>query len=260
MIGSPHWLPRQVKCWALLVWILMPPVSALAQSESAGLSDSPAAQPAVDPNKGDTLLNLDIEQLSKVPVRAGSNHTDLIAPSSQVNAAAADTGEATTTTELFSQAPSVSYRRTSALNLDPSVRGYHSSQLNASANGMTQLKTRVDIDSLFSQIDPGIVQDASVIDGPYTSLYGPGFAFLIAGLLPPPRFDQPETHLQTTFDYGSNSQSIYSRDNVLSGGKDWGFCAAMVCVRPTTTPPAAASRRCPPRTRSGTACLPSVSI
>jgi hypothetical protein len=73
-------------------------------------------------------------------------------------------------------------------------------------------------------IDPGVVQDITVIDGPYTSLYGPGFAFMAADLLSAPRFDVPQTRLSTNFVYGSNAQALYNRDNVLTGGKDWGAC------------------------------------
>ena len=106
------------------------------------------------------------------------------------------------------------------------VRGYNSSQLNANANGMTQRRTIQDIDSLMSQIDPGVIQDISVIDGPYTSLYGPGFAFITADLFTPQRYDRPELHSSTFFNYGSNGQILYGRENVFGGGKDWGVYAS----------------------------------
>jgi outer membrane receptor protein involved in Fe transport len=179
------------------------------------------APPPPDANKVDDLLNLDIDQLAKVRV-GGAKQTNLTAPSNQLNAGAADVGEVTSTGELLTQAPGVSARRISAINLDPRVRGYNSSQLNASANGMTELKTRLDIDSVFSQIDPGIVADLTIIDGPYTSLYGPGFAFLAADLLPAPRFQQPEAHAASTLVFGSNGSTLYNRDNILAGGTDWG--------------------------------------
>jgi hypothetical protein len=60
-------------------------------------------------------------------------------------------------------------RRLSGINVDPRVRGYNASQWNASANGMTQRQSIQDIDSLFSQINPGVLQNLPVIDGPYTS-------------------------------------------------------------------------------------------
>ena len=57
------------------------------------------------------------------------------------------------------RSPDVSTRKTSAINLDPRIRGYNSDELNATANGMTELKTRMDIDSALSQIDPGVVDN-----------------------------------------------------------------------------------------------------
>jgi iron complex outermembrane recepter protein len=204
-----------------------PVASAALPEREAPRNQTPGSKAAADPTKVDDLLKLDIEQLSKVPVPAESKQTNLTAPSSQLNVAASDAGEVTTTAELLKQLPSVSARRVSALTLDPRVRGYHSSQLNGTANGMNQLKSRVDIDSIFSQIDPGIMQNVTVIDGPYTSLYGPGFAFLVADLLSPPRYPNgPETHFSTNFVYGSNAQTLYSRDNVISGGANWGACVS----------------------------------
>jgi outer membrane receptor protein involved in Fe transport len=180
---------------------------------------------SVDVGNLDQLLNLadkDVGQLSQVKVSGGVQSTNLSAPSNQLDVTPANSGQVSSVGELLRQVPGVNARRTSALNLDPRVRGYNSAQLNATANGMNQLKTRVDIDSLFSQIDPGILDNISVIDGPYTSLYGPGFAFLAADLIAPRRFSQPETHLSTNFVYGSNAQTLYSRDNVVSGSNDWG--------------------------------------
>ena len=88
---------------------------------------------------------------------------------------------------------------------------------------MPEVKTRLDIDSVLSQIDPGIVENITVIDGPYTSLFGPGFAFINVDLLPVPRYPNgPESHSETSFLYGSNGQTLYTRENILGGGKDWG--------------------------------------
>ena len=164
-----------------------------------------------------------MDQLSKVRVATVPQTTNLNAPSTQISSGANDFNDVTTTGELARQAPSVSTQRTSAINLDPRIRGYRSGQIGATANGMNQLKTRLDIDSVFSQIDPGVVSDLTVVDGPYTSLYGPGFAFLAADLLSPPRYaNGPEAHASTSLMFGTNGSTLYNRDNVLAGGKDWG--------------------------------------
>jgi hypothetical protein len=97
---------------------------------------APSTSPSPSPAKVDDLLNLDIDQLSKVRVNTAAQATNVNAPSSQVNSGNINSMDATTTGEMAREAPSVSTRRTSAINLDPRVRGYHSGQLNATANGM----------------------------------------------------------------------------------------------------------------------------
>ena len=138
-----------------------------------------------------------------------------------------DFSQKNTTGDLLQEAASVTVRRTSPINLDARVRGYHSEQIMASANGMTELKTRVDIDSLFSQIDPGIIKRIEIVDGPYTSLYGPGFAFLTADLFATPRYrNGPEMHGSTFLTHGSNGRTLYTRQNLSGGGSDWGLYAS----------------------------------
>lgn len=181
-------------------------------------------------------------QVPETPFRAGEGILRLgsqsatqatqgttVAPSAvgnSINAAAAQADAPQTTGQLLERAPSVNLLRTSAVNLDPRVRGYRMSQLNASANGITQLKTRVDIDSLFSSIDPGIVNNLQVIDGPYTSKFGPGYAFLIADLMPTPRYDQARGEGRTILSQDTNGRNFYFRQNLLGGGQNWGVVAS----------------------------------
>jgi outer membrane receptor protein involved in Fe transport len=128
-----------------------------------------------------------------------------------------------TTAELVERAPSVNVRRTSALNLDPRIRGLRHGQVNGSASGLTLYKARVDIDALFASIDAGIVKDLTIIDGPYTSLYGPGFAFLVAELHAGERFDIPEGHGSTLYSFSTNGRHMYVRQSTWGGGPDWGY-------------------------------------
>jgi len=199
-----------------------------AGNETGGLAPAPTPSSANGAKEGETddlnLLNMNLGELSKVQVRAGAQPTHLGAPSTQINAAELNLDNSSTTGELARQAPSVSVRRLSGINLEPQVRGYHAGQLIATANGMNEVKTRLDIDSLLSQIDPGIVESITVIDGPYTSLYGPGFAFLNVDLLPVPRYaDGPSAYHDTAFLWGTNGQQLYVRENVLAGGDNWGM-------------------------------------
>ncbi|HEY4760339.1 MAG TPA: TonB-dependent receptor, partial [Thermoguttaceae bacterium] len=190
---------------------------------AAPSNEPPSGAPPVNPAKIDDLLKLEVDQLLKVRVGSTVQGTNLNAPSNLVTPDRINFSDVSTTGGLVQKAPGVSIRRTSAINLDPRVRGYHSGQLNATANGMNEVKTRLDIDSVLSQIDPGIVEDITVIDGPYSSLYGPGFAFLVVDLLPAPRYlHGPEFHSDTWFQYGTNGQTLYARENMFGGGKDWG--------------------------------------
>lgn len=170
-----------------------------------------------------SLLDMDLDSLANVKVHSRQDVSSRDAPSSLLSRDNQSYSDAQTTGDILEKASSVNLRRTSALNLDPMVRGYNSQQIRASANGITQYKTRVDIDSLFSQIDPGIVEQINVIDGPYSSLHGPGFAFLVADLFGTPRYqDGPQFHGSTHLGYGSNASSLYIRQNAYGGGQNWG--------------------------------------
>jgi iron complex outermembrane recepter protein len=228
--GYHHWQGASLRLAVVcLVHVLgfAPWVSA---QNAANPSPTPPGAGAASSGTGagnlDALLDMadkDPAKLSEVRVepRSGDSGNGSGA-SNTLNTAEIDSSKATSTGDLLKLMPNVSGRRLSGINIDPRVRGYNSSQLNASANGMTQWRSIQDIDSLFSQIDPGVIDEITVIDGPYTSLYGPGFAFITANLLGPVRYDCPQMHSATTFNYGSNGQILYGRENFLGGGRTWG--------------------------------------
>jgi iron complex outermembrane recepter protein len=206
---------------------------AVAQSDSKATlapSDGDAAKPTSGTDNLDALLDMadkDPARLSNLKVDPVSSDVGKFEDASNtMNKAEIEAAKATSTGDLLKRIPDVSGRRLSGINIDPRVRGFNSSQLNANANGMTQRKSIQDIDSLFSQIDPGVIQEIAVLDGPYTSLYGPGFAFISVDLMTPKRYDRPEMHTGTTFNYGSNGQNMYGREYIWGGSKDWGVLAS----------------------------------
>ena len=198
-----------------------------AEDESAGappLSDqaSPTDASKTPPRAPKALFNVDLDKLGDIPVKPSAPMRNKDLPSSYVSTEDSSNRNAATTGELLEKSGSVNVRRTSAINMDALVRGYNSQQTVAVANGMNQLKTRVDIDSLFSQVDPGIVQDITVIDGPYSALYGPGFAFLVADLHQGERYDDGfQGHASGTMSYGTNGGALYTRGNAWGGGSDY---------------------------------------
>jgi len=194
----------------------------------AAQEPTPEKQPEKQPPTLKSLLEMNLEQLGNVPVRtptatASPSGVTSTASGTSITPTQSESAQSSTA-ELFSRSSSVTLRRTSALGLDPRVRGYHAGQINANASGMTQYRSRIDIDSLFSQIDAGNVQSVNVVDGPYSSWYGPGFAFLSAELIQPKRYaDGPENHVSSLFTYGTNGSTLYSRDRAWGGGADWGY-------------------------------------
>ena len=93
-----------------------------------------------------------------------------------------------------------------------------------SGSGSYWFPARQDLDTLMSKIDSRIVDNILVIKGPYSALYGPGFAFYDMDLLRAPRYDCGfESHGSTTLDWDANGDQWYGRQTFLGGGKNWGF-------------------------------------
>ena len=212
----------------------------LAGSDGAAVSDSPTAPPTVSeivpqapatvivgPEQSengkpteqsdvslDALLDLadkDPRSLHSINVKpaqidALTKPEQVFKPDNNAGAVANSTGE------LLSRSFGVVTRSTSALNQDARLRGFSGSQIVGVANGMNQGKSRIDVDSLFSQIDPNLISSISVISGPYAVEYGPGFAFFDAQLLSPSRSNQLAMSSDTKIGYNSNGQQLTWRE------------------------------------------------
>ena len=120
----------------------------------------------------------------------------------------------------------VNFRRPTALDFDPRVRGYRVSQITMAAGDVQQIATRIDVDAPLDQIDPGLVGALTILNGPYSSLYGPGFAFLVADLKAPQRFETPQGSAATMFGYETNGARLAWRQTASAGGQTWGFTSS----------------------------------
>lgn len=129
---------------------------------------------------------------------------------------------ANSTGELLSQSFGVVTRMTSAINQDARLRGYSGSQVVGVANGMNQGKTRIDVDSLFSQIDPNLVESITVVPGAYTVEYGPGYAFFDAQLIAPKRSNQLLMNSDTKIGYNTNGGQLSWRETAGYSDRDSG--------------------------------------
>ena len=105
---------------------------------------------------------------------------------------------------------------------DPRVRGSRVGAL--AASGSYWVPARIDLDTAVSKIDSRIINQVTVIPGPYSTLYGPGFEFIDFELLRAPRYGRDfETHGRTVFDYRENGDQFYGRQSFWGGDQTWGF-------------------------------------
>jgi iron complex outermembrane recepter protein len=210
-------------------------VQAVEQDHSATASDLPSSEPSPPSPEADldALLDMaekDPAQLQSVQVQSSNSsaisqsniaETDFDPSQSTSAASSASTGE------LLSRAPSVITRRTSAVNQDVRIRGFSGSQIVGVASGMNQAKARLDIDSLFSQIDPTLIDNIAVIAGPYSVEYGPGFAFFDARLIEPERSSVPVFKSRSLLGYNINGQQFSTRETMMFSNQNGGIIASI---------------------------------
>jgi len=163
----------------------------------------------------DALLDLaekDPQSLQSINMRPSTASDRLLNPDNVFKPDTSGGTAANSTGELMSRSFGVVTRSTSAINQDARLRGYSGSQLVGTANGMTQVKTRIDVDSLFSQLDPNLIESITVVPGPYAAEYGPGFAFFDAQLITPKRTDHFTSDSDTRVGYNTNGQQLMWRE------------------------------------------------
>jgi len=104
---------------------------------------------------------------------------------------------------------------------DPRVRGSRIGSL--AASGSHWIPARADLDTILSKFDSRQISRVDVIPGPYSVLYGPGFAFTDVQLLGSPRYQNgPELHGATDAEYKVNGNQMFTQQTVLAGAQDWG--------------------------------------
>lgn len=116
---------------------------------------------------------------------------------------------------------SVQTQLRSSISDNPVIRGFRNRQIYAQLNGQFFEPVRSDLDTPISNIDPGIVQDVIVVEGPYAVQYGPGFTFMDIVTRPTPR-NQP-TQYRSSASYIMNGQQWYGRETVSGGTQNVGY-------------------------------------
>src|SRR5207302_7358094 len=72
----------------------------------------------------------------------------------------------------------VETQRRSPIANESRIRGYHLGELDTVADGAVWFPARLDLDTFLSKIDSGAIDNILVHKGPYSALFGPGFAFI----------------------------------------------------------------------------------
>ncbi|MBC8289754.1 MAG: TonB-dependent receptor [Planctomycetes bacterium] len=112
-------------------------------------------------------------------------------------------------------------QKRSPIITDPRIRGSRVGQL--SASGSHWVPARIDLDTMVSKLDSRIIDDVTVIKGPYATRFGPGFAFLDIDILDSPRSATgSRTVGSTSLEYQTNGEQWYGRQSAAIGEADWG--------------------------------------
>ncbi len=117
-----------------------------------------------------------------------------------------------------------SVQRRSPVSQDPYVRGYGGARLHSIADGVYWTSARADMDSILNKADPSLVDQITVLPGPYGVRYGPGFAFIDIAMGQTPRYESGfQAHNRMAWTFRFNGGQIYGTDTVYGGSDCYGF-------------------------------------
>lgn len=109
----------------------------------------------------------------------------------------------------------------SSISESPFIRGFKNRQIYAQLDGQYFEPVRWDLDTILNKVDPGIVQDVIVVEGPYSVQYGPGFTFIDIVTRQTPR--NQEAQYRSSASWIPNGQQWYGRETVSGGTQNLGY-------------------------------------
>ncbi len=120
-----------------------------------------------------------------------------------------------------SSALSVGVQAKTPVVSDPRIRGSRVGSL--AASGSHWVPARADLDTILSKFDSRQISSVNIVPGPYSVVYGPGFAFTDVQLLTSPRYiNGPELHGASDLEYKVNGNQFFAQQEVRAGAADWG--------------------------------------
>ena len=137
----------------------------------------------------------------------------------------------------------VEVQHRSPVSADPYIRGYKGGEIYTQADGVYWTPARRDLDTMLNKIDPDMMQNVTVVPGPYGLRYGPGLAFIDVTRQPAPRYECGfESHFDTSGSVRSNGGQIYGRETALPATRIGDSSAATANEAAAITPPATARK------------------
>ncbi len=104
---------------------------------------------------------------------------------------------------------------------DPRIRGSRVGQV--ADSGSYWIPARIDLDTMLSKIDSRLIDEVTVVKGPYGVQYGPGFDFLDFQLVTTPRSELgTTTGGSSSLNYQTNGDQWYGRQTGYAAGENWG--------------------------------------
>jgi iron complex outermembrane recepter protein len=154
---------------------------------------------------------------------AGAGEGQSISGSGGAGAAAVNAQDVGEFLTKSSNSGGIDIQQRNAISSDPRVRGYRVGQLVTLGDGAFFFPVRQDLDTAISKFDPSTIRDVVVFRGPYTSMYGPGLAFLDVATFDSPRYECGfEAHGRTGVRYQTNGQRWDGLQSFSFGEKNWG--------------------------------------
>ena len=117
----------------------------------------------------------------------------------------------------------VTTQRRNPIISDPRIRGSRVGQV--AASGSYWVPARIDLDTMLSKIDSGLIDEIAVVKGPYAAQYGPGFDFINIELKRTPRAEPGSGSItggSSSLNYQSNGEQWYGRQTGYVAGENWG--------------------------------------
>ena len=181
-------------------------------------STSAVQQNATKPSGSKTKSITSIFGQQNQTDRSGVAGAGIIFGDEAMSRATADAGDLLRKTPfavgVFSQ------QRTPVVN-DTRVRGERVGQVLAS--GSYWFPARMDLDTMLNKIDSRLVDQLTVIKGPYAARFGPAFNFVDIQLRQTPRFENGfESHGSTSVTHKTNGEQWFGRQSVWAGNESWG--------------------------------------